>query len=279
VSTIQRKLEAVYQYYNRRIYVDPDPLLFLYAYPEVRDREIAGIVAACLAYGRVEMIMKTVGRVLEKMGPSPVDFLNNTKEGDIDAVFTGFKYRFATDVHLSNLLKGIKGTIGEFGSLERCFSVGAGGVGGTVLDGLGQLYRRLNQSGPTGHLLADPNKTSACKRSHLFLRWMVRRDAVDPGGWDNVSPGQLIIPLDTHMYKIGTMLGFTRRKSPDKLCAFEITAGFKELLAQDPVKYDFSLTRFGIRRHLDMDQLAHFFSADNLSGGLPGRSANKRTEA
>ena len=180
--TIQEKLETVYQHYNRRKYVDPDPLLFLYDYPEVRDREIAGIVAACLAYGRVEMIMKTVGRVLEKMGHSPFRLLNNTRDGKIDTLFTGFKYRFATDVHLSNLLKGIKGVILEFGSLENCFLAGAGRSDETVLKGLGQLYRGLNQQGLTGHLLADPSKTSACKRIHLFLRWMVRRDAVDPGG-------------------------------------------------------------------------------------------------
>jgi uncharacterized protein (TIGR02757 family) len=269
--TIQEKLEAVYQHYNRRKYVDPDPLLFLYDYPEVRDREIAGIVAACLAYGRVEMIMKTVSRVLNQMGPSPFRFLNNTRDGKIDTLFTGFKYRFATDVHLSNLLKGIKGVIMEFGSLENCFSAGAGRSDKTVLTGLGQLYQGLNQRGYTGHLLADPSKTSACKRSHLFLRWMVRKDAVDPGGWDSVSSCQLIIPLDTHMYKIGTMLGFTRRKSPDKICALEITAGFRALLSADPVKYDFSLTRFGIRRNLDMNELKEFFDSGKLPGQICGQ--------
>jgi len=270
--TIQKKLDAIYQQYNQREYVDPDPLLFLYDYPSIRDREIAGIIAACLAYGRVEMIMKTVGQVLEKLGPSPFKFLKATRDERIDTLFTGFKYRFATDVHLSNLLKGIKGVVWEFGSLERCFSANEGRSDETVLTGLGQLYQGLNQAGPTGHLLADPNKTSACKRSHLFLRWMVRKDAVDPGGWDSVSPGQLIIPLDTHMYKIGTLLGFTRRKSPDKRCALEITAGFRKILGHDPVKYDFSLTRFGIRRNLDMDDLKGFLTSDCL----PGRFSDKQ---
>ncbi len=274
--TIQKKLDAIYQQYNQRKYVDPDPLLFLYDYPEVRDREIAGLIAACLAYGRVEMIMKTVGQVLEKLGPSPFQFLNNTRDGHIDTLFTGFKYRFATDVHLSNLLKGIKGVVTGFGSLENCFSAGEGQSSETVLAGLCQLYQGLNQAGPTGHLLADPNKTSACKRSHLFLRWMVRRDDVDPGGWDSVSPGQLIIPLDTHMYKIGSQLGFTRRKSPDKVCALEITAGFREILTHDPVKYDFSLTRFGIRRNLDMDELKDFLTSDCPLDHFPDKFPHKQ---
>ncbi|MCP4722588.1 MAG: TIGR02757 family protein, partial [Desulfobacteraceae bacterium] len=173
----------------------------------------------------------------------------------------GFKYRFATDLHLSNLLKGIKGVILEFGSLENCFSTGAGAKDETVLTGLCQLYEQINKAGQAGHLLADPQKTSACKRSHLFLRWMVRKDAVDPGGWKSVSSNQLIVPLDTHMYKIGKLLGFTRRKSPDKICALEITAGFRKILKSDPIKYDFSLTRFGIRRNLDMDDLNGFINS------------------
>ena len=256
--TLREKLDTVYQKYNKRKYVDPDPLLFLYDYQKVQDREVAGLVAACLAYGRVEMIMKTVGQVLEKMGPSPFEYVCETRDEAIEKRFTGFKYRFATDIHLSNLLKGIRKVILEYGSLENCFSADPETGDETVLIGLCRLYRTINQAGHTGHLMADPQKSSACKRTHLFLRWMVRRDAVDPGGWERVSPCQLIVPLDTHMYKIGNLLGFTRRKSPDKTCALEITAGFREIVGQDPVKYDFSLTRFGIRRHLHMDDLNGF---------------------
>jgi len=259
---LREQLDAIYEIYNIREYVDPDPLLFLYDYPEVRDREIVGLVAACLAYGRVEMIMKTVRPVLAKMGPSPFKFLTDTQDRAIDTLFRGFKYRFATDIHLSNLLKGIRQVIMEFGSLENCFS-GGGEKNETVMTGFCQLYREINKTGQTGHLLADPQKTSACKRSHLFLRWMVRKDGVDPGGWASVSPRQLIIPLDTHMYKIGTMLGFTRRRSPDKSCALEITAGFRKIIGRDPVKYDFSLTRFGIHRNLDMEDLNRVFEKEN----------------
>lgn len=258
-----KKLDSIYMKYNKRKYVDPDPLLFLYEYPDIRDREIAGLVAACLAYGRVEMIMKTLGLVLKKMGNSPYEYITGSREKDIDKHCEGFKYRFAKENHLSCLLKGIKGVILEYGSLENCFCTGIfrtsiGNEDKTILSGLGLLYRELNRAGIIGHLLADPQKTSACKRSHLFLRWMVRKDAVDPGGWDSVSPGQLIVPLDTHMYSIGKMLGFTNRKSPDKICAIEITNGFRKIFKQDPVKYDFSLTRFGIRRNMDMDDLKAF---------------------
>lgn len=265
MSNLRQTLDAIYGKYHHREYVNPDPLVFLYRYPQVQDREIAGFVAACLAYGRVEMIMKTLDRVLERLGPFPFEFLTEIQEKAIDTIFSGFKYRFATAEHLSCLVKGIRQVILEYNSLENCFctgvqkadaqKTGTGEPDETILSGLANLFREITRAGEIGHLLADPRKTSACKRSHLFLRWMVRKDAVDPGGWERVSPARLIIPLDTHMYKIGHMLGFTQRKNPDKTCALEITAGFRKILPLDPVRYDFSLTRFGIRRNLDMDQL------------------------
>ena len=125
----------------------------------------------------------------------------------------------------------------------------------TVLSGLRFLSDQIRNREQIGHLLADPKKKSACKRSHLFLRWMVRNDLVDPGGWDHVSPSKLIIPVDRHMHTSGVILGFTSRKSADLKTALEITNGFRKIAPQDPVKYDFCLTRFGIRRDLDMESL------------------------
>ncbi|MCK5310483.1 MAG: TIGR02757 family protein, partial [Desulfobacteraceae bacterium] len=207
------------------------------------------------AYGRVEMIMKIVEKILEKLKPSPFDYLlNHTKQDIIDA-FKGFKYRFANETHLTSLLWGIKEILERFSSLENCFYSGWSSDDKTVMPGLTFLSEQITGNKEIGHLLADPKKNSACKRSHLFLRWMVRKDLVDPGGWDKVNLSQLIIPLDTHMYKIGVMLKFTRRKSQDIKTAIEITNGFKNILPSDPVKYDFCLTRFGIRKDLSMDHL------------------------
>jgi uncharacterized protein (TIGR02757 family) len=251
---LREKLDNLYARYNQRAFVDPDPLLFLYGYPDLRDREIVGLIASCLAYGRVEMIMKTVGAVLKELGPSPYGFLMETDAEKVGRIFKGFKYRFAADVHLAALLTGVQGIMRDYGSLAACFAAGQG----EERRGLNSIYQAVSRAGNVGHLLADPKKTSACKRSRLFLRWMVREDAVDPGGWDDVSPDCLVYPIDTHMFKIGSMLGFTRRKSADKQCAVEITKGFKKINPGDPVKYDFALTRFGIRQQLDVDDLKQY---------------------
>lgn len=252
---LKQKLDTIYARYNKRAFIDPDPLLFLYDYPEKCNREIAGFIAACFAYGRVELIMKTVSHVLEKLLPCPFDYVMGRTRREIADDFKGFKYRFANDVHLVNLLWGIREVIERFSSLENCFNKGWTAKDETVLPGLAFFSGQIKKDRVIGHLLADPAKKSACKRSHLFLRWMVRNDLVDPGGWEKVMCSQLIVPLDTHMYKIGTMLGFTRRKSLDMKTALEITTGFREIIPEDPVKYDFSLTRFGIRKELRVDDL------------------------
>lgn len=257
---LKEKLDALYQTYNCRAYVDPDPLLFLYDYPRVRDREIAGLVAACLAYGRVELIMKTVAGVLEKMGPSPHAFLSEVSPRDLHRTFCGFTYRFARRDHLVALLSGIQNILKSFGSIEQCFETSVA-KGDGMVTGLSRIYSAVHEAGDPGHLLADPGKTSACKRSHLYLRWMVRQDDVDPGGWDRGLASGLIVPIDTHMYRIGTLLGFTRRKAADKGCALEITEGFRQIAPHDPVKYDFSLTRYGIRRQFDINDLKAYLAS------------------
>ncbi len=252
---LKEKLEIIYSKYNKREYIDPDPLLFIYNYHEKENREIAGLIAACFAYGRVEMIMKTVGLVLDKLQPAPFDYLMSRTKKNIKNDFKGFKYRFATEVHLVDLLWGIREVLYNYITLENCFCHGCSSKDETVLQGLTHFFEQINQDRQTGHLMANPKKRSACKRSLLFLRWMVRKDLVDPGDWEKVNPSKLIIPLDTHMYKVGRMLGFTKRKSQDMKTAVEITNGFRKILQDDPVKYDFCLTRFGIRKELCMDNL------------------------
>ena len=100
-------------------------------------------------------------------------------------------------------------------------------------------------------LVPSPAGGSACKRLFLFLKWMVRRDDVDPGGWTLLSPADLIIPLDVHMFRLCSALGLTARKSPDLKAALEVTEVFRSVLPSDPLKYDFVLTRFGIRSEMN----------------------------
>ena len=251
----KEQLETLYAFYNSRKWVHPDPLEFLYDYGDLKDREVAGLIASSLAYGRVAQILKSVSGVLKKMGPSPYDFLMSATPSSLRRTYSDFKHRFTTGEELAMTLIGAKAVIERFGSLYNCFLSGFNEDDDTILTGLSFLVKELrtNLNGRSNSLLPLPERGSACKRLNLFLRWMVRRDRVDPGGWDRVNPAKLIIPIDTHMYRICLLLKLTGRKNVDMRTAKEITFAFRKIVPEDPVRYDFALTRLGIRTDADLD--------------------------
>lgn len=255
-KNIKVTLENLYRRYNRRTYVHPDPLEFLFSYPDIRNREVVGLIASSLAYGKVKQILKSVSSVLEIMEPSPYRFLMNSSYPSLCNAFEGFTHRFANGAQLAALLWGAKNVIAQFGSLNGCFIDTLSSDDETLIPAL-TFFAKMLTAGKNkpGHLVALPEKGSACKRMNLFLRWMVRKDQVDPGGWADVPTSKLIVPLDTHMHFISLQLGFTSKKQANMQAALEITESFKKLVPDDPVKYDFSLTRFGIRKGMGMDSL------------------------
>jgi uncharacterized protein (TIGR02757 family) len=247
-------LDELYDQYNQREFVHPDPLELLYEYETARDREIVALLAGSMAFGRVSQILASLRALLGRMGPSPADFLERTPPADLPEIFVGFKHRWTTGLEVARVLSGVRRIIENCGSLGRCFAAGLQKDDITTLPALGRFVDQLRTTRPEqrNSLLPDVSGTGACKRLHLMLRWLVRRDAVDPGGWVDVNPRLLIIPLDTHMHRVGTALGLCRRKQADRRSALEITAAFAAIQPADPVRYDFALTRLGIRAELDL---------------------------
>jgi uncharacterized protein (TIGR02757 family) len=249
--------DRLYNDYNKRDLVHPDPLEFLYSYPNKEDREIVGLVASSLAYGRVWQILKSVKKVLDPMGGSPRAFLENGNKKDFLEIYSDFKHRFTTGQDIALLLSGAKSAAAKHGSLEKCFDSFFKISHKDVVPALENFVNELSEKFPekSTYLLPLPSRKSACKRLHLFLRWMVRKDEVDPGGWDSIPPSKLLIPLDTHMDKICCALKFTKNRNANSKAVKEITEAFKKINSKDPVKYDFALTRFGIRDELDIQKL------------------------
>ncbi len=254
---LRRSLEDLYERYAWREYVDPDPLVFLYDYPDVHDREIAGLVASSLAFGGVRQIMASVGKVLAPMGGSPRGFVESTSPEKMAGIYEGFRHRWAVAEDIVQMLTGAGSMVREYGSLENGFAAGMEDDDGDLLPAMTRFASEIVCVGSTAGvcLIPDPCRGSACKRLNLFLRWMVRSDRVDPGGWNGIPASKLIIPLDTHMYRFASLLGLTERKQADLAAAREITAEFAKMSPEDPVKYDFALTRLGIRRDEDRGEL------------------------
>ena len=260
----RERLEELYSLYHRRKLVHPDPLEFLYEYRDLHDREVVGLVASSLAYGRVAQILKSVSTVLERMDPSPFAFLLNSSLDSLLSTFTGFKHRFTTGQELAALLWGAKCLIEHYGSLHACFTACFNDNDDTILSALSAFVGKFNTcSSKNGKfsLLPSPERGSACKRLNLFLRWMVRRDEVDPGGWTSIPVSKLIVPLDTHMFRMARVLGLTRKNQAHLAAALEITEGFRTAAPRDPVRYDFALTRLGIRDDTDLEAFLEEYRA------------------
>jgi uncharacterized protein (TIGR02757 family) len=247
-------LDELYLRHNQREWVHPDPLEYLYGYADAADREIVALLASCLAYGRVTQILRSVENVLKRLGPNPAEFLRGASSKQLSILFADFRHRFSGGEEFSGLLAGAGKILRRYGSLQACFREGLRESHENVLPALEAFTRKLRDAAGQnlGHLLPDVSAGSACKRLNLLLRWLVRRDDVDPGGWTDVPARMLIVPLDTHMHRLSLEMGATRRRQADLRTAVEITRAFASLHPHDPVRYDFSLTRLGIHPRADM---------------------------
>jgi uncharacterized protein (TIGR02757 family) len=250
-------LEELYTRFNHREYVHPDPVELLYDFEDVREREIVALVAAALAYGRAALIVKNAGRIVDIMGTSPRAFVLNSSDEDLASIFRTFRHRFTSGEDVAALVSGIRRALYLYGSLENCFQEGRKGGRASTKEALAFFRKVLCAGLPRSRnaILPDPAGKSACKRLHLFLKWMVRSDEVDPGGWTVLDPSALLVPLDTHMFSISRALGMTSRKGADFASVLEVTRAFSTICPEDPLRYDFVLTRFGIRPDLDKGKL------------------------
>ncbi|TFG93517.1 MAG: TIGR02757 family protein [Syntrophobacterales bacterium] len=255
IDETARQLECLYGEYNRREFVRPDPLEFLYRYENPADREVVGLVASSLAYGRVLQINRSIESVLARMSPSPSRFIRDASPESLRRTFSGFRHRFTSGDEMAAMLLGVKNVVVKYGSLHACFTSALDRGAKTVTPALACFVEELSadSSGCRNSLLPSPLKGSACKRLNLFLRWMVRNDDIDPGGWYDVPASALIIPLDIHMHRVCLGLGLTRRRQANMRTALEITDSSREMVPDDPVRYDFILTRPGIWKNAGVD--------------------------
>jgi uncharacterized protein (TIGR02757 family) len=235
-----------------------DPVHIVRRYEAPEDREVVGFCAAALAFGRVASVLQSIESLVAVMGPRPADFVRSFDPGAHRARIDPLVHRWIRGRDLVALLLILQRMLREAGSIERFFIAGddqsAADIG-PALDAfstralqtdLKAAYRRLPKRPGVCYFFPRPSAGSACKRLNLFLRWMVRRDAIDLGVWTSVSPARLIIPLDTHVIRLGRCLRLTRYASPGWKMAAEITAALRVIDPADPVRYDFSVCHLGM---------------------------------
>jgi uncharacterized protein (TIGR02757 family) len=252
---LKAALDDLYLEYNRANAI-PDPIDIVRRYPERADREVVGFCAAGLAFGRVASVLQSVERLLAAIGPSPAEFVRRFEPRRDGRALEPLVHRWIRGDDLAALLLAMRRMMDDAGSIEAFFLIGHDRSRTDVEVAIESFSSRAlaltpadARRRPTGvaYFFPRPSTGSACKRLNLYLRWMVRRDAIDLGAWSGVSSSQLIVPLDVHVVRLGQCLGLTGYRSPGWKMASEITASLRRLDPADPVRYDFALCHAGMR--------------------------------
>lgn len=232
--------------------LDHDPLGLVRPYESRDDREVAGLIAALLAFGSVSVIRRNVRRVLDVLGERPAEGLDALDSRTIRRRLRGFRHRVYGEREVGDLLLNARRLRARNGSLGEALGEAIDAHDGELLDGLAVFadsLRGRNPSRAMAHLVPDPRAGSACKRLFLYLRWMVRPDdGIDLGVFQGIDPSKLLIPVDTHIHRICRNLGLTTHKAASLRAAIEITESLRRYDPLDPVRFDFALCHLGIAR-------------------------------
>ena len=230
-----------------------DPVQVVRKYPRVEDREIIGFIASAVAFGRVASVVNSTNAICAVLGDQPAKFLKRFDPAVHGKPLRPLVHRWTRGDDFVAMLWVLRTFIREFGSLEKAFAAGLSDADvdvGPAIErfcerarevDLRPAYGRRPRTPGVYYFFPRPSTGSACKRMNLYLRWMSRTDGVDPGGWTSIPSSKLVIPLDTHIIRVGKLLKLTKYQSPGWKMAADITASLRALDPVDPVKYDFSL--------------------------------------
>ncbi len=228
---------------NTPEFCETDPVQYPRRYDSLQDREIAGFLTALISWGKRIMILRNADKMFEAMGDSPYDYIMS---GGFDNDFSHTIHRTFNYEDFRFICTGLRSLYQDHASMEEVF------IGKDLFCGIQDLRQIIiDANGAESHRatkhLSSPSKNSACKRIHMFLRWMVRNDGiVDLGCWQRLSPSSLYIPLDVHVGNISRQLQLLDRKQNDRKSVELLTDSLKEFDPVDPVKYDFALFGIGV---------------------------------
>lgn len=249
MNNVKELLDELNQRFNRPDFIEDDPISVPHRYQRKEDIEIAGFLAATIAWGQRRTIVRNAHRIVELMDDAPFEFVSHAAESDL-RVFDGFVHRTFNDfdlrffiVSLSNIYKN-HGGLGGFFQTDYAEHQDLR----TTLSRFRKLFLGSDFLPRTSRHLSSIDSGAACKRLNMYLKWMVRKDlcGVDFGIWDQIPSSALYLPIDVHSGNTARALGLLTRNQNDWRAVEEVTASLRELDSNDPVKYDFALFCAGI---------------------------------
>lgn len=241
-------LDRKYKQYANPHFLAEDPIQIPHRFQRREDIEIAGILAATLAWGNRKSIICSASRLLNYMGSSPFEYVVNFDGKDKERL-RGFVHRTFNGIDCINYISVLKSIYSLEGGLYNVFRRGFS-EGESIFSALGSYFSTFSRYSTEQRSLKHvPNvhKGSAAKRMNMFLRWMVRPpvEGIDFGIWSAIPTSVLMVPLDVHTGTVGRHLGLLSRKQSDWRAVEELTASLREFDPLDPAKYDFALFGLG----------------------------------
>jgi uncharacterized protein (TIGR02757 family) len=212
------------------------------------DIEIAGFLAATIAWGNRKMIINNAKRMMDLMGNSPYDFVMSHTGNDLQRLET-FVHRTFNGQDFIGFIKSLQNIYLNHGGLESIFTLHQEKDSmQNAISKFKTIFFEIEHLNRTEKHISDPNKNSSSKRLNMWLRWNCRQDnkGVDLGIWKNISPSQLSCPLDVHSGNVARKLGLLTRKQNDAKALAELDQNLRALDPNDPVKYDFALFGLGV---------------------------------
>lgn len=243
-EALKDRLEALYRRWHHPQFLGTDPLLLVHEAAPA-DREVVAFLTSCLALGRASLIVNAGREVLRRVGAPLIPWLVEAAPGAWGPPLEGFVYRFFSAKRVAALLEATGAVLRRHGSLEAAW-LSTGRSGWEALEAFAALFR--SPDADLGVLLPTEGSAGAAKRLNLFLRWMVRRDGVDLGLWKSLEPAALFMPVDTHVLQWARSEALTTRATADKKACLEITQALRKLSPDDPLRYDFAITRAGMEK-------------------------------
>lgn len=245
-SEIYQLLEEKYFQYNQTSFIESDPISIPHLFSAKEDIEIAGFLAATIAWGQRKTIVANARKMMQLMDDAPYDFVLNHKAKDLLRL-NGFVHRTFNATDFEFFIKALQHLYRHNEGLEGVFTKNAENMQQSI-HYFKKVFFEINHPQRSTKHIADPLKKSSAKRINMFLRWMCRNDksGVDFGIWKSISPKHLMCPLDVHSGNVARKLGLLTRTQNDWQAVEELTYQLRKFDKNDPVKYDFSLFGLGI---------------------------------
>jgi uncharacterized protein (TIGR02757 family) len=240
-------LDEKADFYNRADFIITDPVQIPHRFTQKEDIEIAGFLAATIAWGNRKSIITNANRMMDLLGNAPYDFVMSHSNANLGRL-ENFVHRTFNAQDFATFIKGLRHIYENHGGLESVFAkhVQDDSLQLSIHEFKKAFFEIAHQNRTQKHV-SDPMNNSAAKRINMFLRWMVRDDKrVDLGIWKSIPASALSCPLDVHSGNVARKLGILKRTQNDAKALAELDAALRSFDKADPVKYDFALFGLGV---------------------------------